>query len=86
MINAKKAQDLTEKYYESKTNVNGYLLEIDKLIEKAAQRGSTYIAYDFGKLDLSISEMNYAKRKVSEALHNYGYSIVNDLFSIEVHW
>ena len=87
MIDAKKAKTITEKYYENKTNVNGYLLEIDKLIEKAAQKGGTFIIYDFSKLDLSVAEMNYAKRKVSEALHqDYGYRIIHDLFSIEICW
>lgn len=86
MIDAKKAKDLTEKYYESQTDVDMYLAEIDKLIREAAQKGRTCIVYDFKKWDLSVAEITYANRKVKEALKDYGYTIINDLFSIEICW
>ena len=89
MISAVTAGAKARAYLESSCNIDLYLQEIEKLIVNTCENGGSSATFNFTKYDLPLKVLSYARKKVKEALQDYGYTVttpVDDPFEIYIGW
>jgi hypothetical protein len=89
MISAMTAGAKTRIYLESNCDINLYLQEIEKLIINTCENGGSSTTFNFTQYGLSLKVLSHARKRVKEALQDYGYTVAvptDDPFEIYIGW
>ena len=89
MISAMTASAKVRAYLESSCDINLYLQEIEKLIVKTCENGGSSATFNLAKYELSLKVLSYARKRIKEALQDYGYTVsipTDDPFEIYIGW